>query len=1181
MKSLQPSKAGKTKIKLARQKIGLERQWTRDSEEWLKAASLVVDPDLNSSYFAPGVSYGTWNRFLTGKAINPQAFKAYCTVLGLNLEEITSVPSTSPTLGEAKRCDWNEAPDSVFYGRSDELITLKQWIVSDRCRLVTLTGMGGIGKTALASMLAKQIQTQFDFVIWRSLRNAPAIEELLSGLIQFLSPDRDFEANLATLLDYLRQYRCLLILDNAESVMASCAGTLRERAGCYRQGYEEYGELLKQVGETFHQSCLILTSREKPREIDRLEGSTRPVRFLLVTGLNAREGKQIFTENLVDIRSEEDWNLIINHYGGNPLALKIAASAIQEILDGDISEFIKKYLKKGKVFLDDVNDLFDSQFNRLSTSEQEIMYWLVINREPVSPSELQQDLVVSESLQLVIEKLMSLRRRSLIEKSAKSFSQQPMFMEYVVNRFVDRICQEIRQENLELFNNHFLMKAQAKDYVKAAQINVIIKPVIERLIATFRNKNSLENYLYEIILRLQAQALQAGYSAGNILNLLCQLKSDLRGANFSNLIIWQADLQKVNLSHTNFAHSDVSKSVFTHVFSSIVTVAASSKGILAAGDTNGEIHLWRLADNKHLLTFKGHTNWVRVVKFSPDGSKLASGSSDRTLKLWNVKTGRCLKTLSKHTSRIWDLAFSQDSKTLASCSNDQTIRLWKTDTGDLLKTIEISTGVRTVAFHPDTPQILVSGQEDGTLKLWNHQTAQELQNIQAHAEPVWSITIDPASQTLVSGSSDRTLRLWNLDTSKCFQVLSGHRGAIQQVAFSPDGQTLVSASDDKTLRLWCTNTHQQLKTLTGHTGKVQSVAFSSDSKTLCSGSNDQTIRLWDVQKGHSFKTLQGYTNWGLSLAFSPDGQILASGSNDQCIRLWDVQTGECLKTLTGHGSQIQSLEFSVQGILASGSENGGVKLWDWVGDRCLHTLPDHTNTVWMLAFSPNGQTLVSGSSDCTVRVWEVRSGECLNILRSSTGQVWSVAFSPDGRTLASSSDDGTIQFWDSSTGECLKILKPHSTQVWRIAFSPDGQTLVSCSDDQTVKLLDVKTGKTLKTMSGFTDEVLAVAFNGQILVSDTSLSSPDVKIWSVSAGKCLRTLCGHADGVWSALFSPNGQILASTSRDETTRLWDVQTGKCLKMLRVEKLYEQMNITSITGLTAAQKATLRALGAVEN
>jgi WD40 repeat protein len=75
-------------------------------------------------------------------------------------------------------------------------------------------------------------------------------------------------------------------------------------------------------------------------------------------------------------------------------------------------------------------------------------------------------------------------------------------------------------------------------------------------------------------------------------------------------------------------------------------------------------------------------------------------------------------------------------------------------------------------------------------------------------------------------------------------------------------------------------------------------------------------------------------------------------------------------------------------------------------------------------------------------------------------------------------------------------------------------------------------------------------------------------------------MIGHQGTIWSVAFSPDGQILASGSEDETIRLWQVETGECLQLLRSDRPYEGMNITGVIGLTSAQKATLRALGAVE-
>jgi WD domain, G-beta repeat len=391
------------------------------------------------------------------------------------------------------------------------------------------------------------------------------------------------------------------------------------------------------------------------------------------------------------------------------------------VFGGNVTEF----LKGGEIFVGDaVHDLLDQQFHRLSELEREIMHWLAIEREVVSLDTLQEDIVWQVSRTALLEALGSLRHRSMIESSGIAlFTLQPVIMEFVTNRFVERVSKEIETETIELFESHALIKAQAKDYVRDSQIRLILTPIVKQLHSTF-GKDGIEKKLKNMLSSLREKDPQKpGYAAGNALNILIHLQCNLRGYDFSHLTVRQAYLQHVDLPEVNFAYSNLARSVFTETFGIILSVAFSPDGeLLAAGTANSDILLWQTSGGIPILTFQGTKDWIRSVAFSPDGQLLASGSSDHTIRLWEVGTGKCLTILEGHTNWIWPVAFSPDGSLLASSSGDQTIRLWEASSGYCLKTLEGHTQrVYSVAFSPDGTT-LAGGSADGIIMYWDVQT---------------------------------------------------------------------------------------------------------------------------------------------------------------------------------------------------------------------------------------------------------------------------------------------------------------------------------------------------------------------------------------------------------------------------------------------------------------------------
>ncbi|MBD3884925.1 NACHT domain-containing protein [Phormidium tenue FACHB-886] len=1167
------------------------------------------------------VGYELWRQL--SQALGEQVTKKNVqAVLRRRAQQAQYPAAGSPAVDPAQAASpsihhWEEAIDvSMFYGRAQELATLHNWIIDQRCRLVALIGMGGMGKTALAAKLAEQFAGEFDYFIWKSLRNAPPIEDILVSLSQiFLGhpnlPDT-LEAQINQLLSCLRSTRCLLVFDNVEAILAGADS----EAG-FRAGYAAYDELLRRIGREHHTSCLVLTSREKPKSLKSIEGNALPVRSLSLVGLEFNEIQEIFKAKGGYTASPEDWQRLTAQYSGNPLALKIVSTTVQDLFDGSLTEF----LAQGAIVLEDIAMLLDEQFRRLSALEQQIMNWLAIEREWVSLAELRANFFPGLPQHKLLEALLSLVQRSLIEKNAGLFTLQPVLMENVTEHLIAQVCQEIETLQPKLFLSYALIKAQAKDYVRESQARVILQPIVAQLSYCFRTKEALEDQLNSLRCLLQTIGT-AGYGGGNLINLFQQLGTDLSGYDFSHLTLWQAHLQEAKLHRANLAYSDLSNTTFAQTFGSILAIAFSPEGhLLATGGVNEDVCLWQVAEGQPLFTCQGHKSWVLCFAFSPCGQLFASASDDGMIRLWDVSNGECLRTLQGHTNYVHAIAFGADGN-LLSGSGDQTIRLWDTKTGQCLKTfyrespdinqaspdaqlsvdrsnsticlwnINVGQCFKSVAFSEGgslfatcSSDSLQDSTVERAIKLWDTKTGQCLKTLRGHSDQVQSLVFSASGTLLASSSSDRTIKLWDTQTGQCLKTLQGHQGQVQSLVFSASTSLLASGSSDCTIKLWDTQTGQCLKTLQGHSSQVRAVAFSLDDQ-LASGSSDQTVRFWDICTGRCLRALQGHSSRVWSIAFAPpassspaDEMQLASGSYDHCVRLWDVQKGQCLKTLRGHSNWVRSVAFHPDGnLLASGSDDRTIKLWNVHTGQCLKTLRRHSSWIRCVTFSPDGQWLASTSQDRTIRLWNLSSSVSDRVLTGDTSWTKGAAFSPDSETLASCIDGTRIALWSVTTGERLQIFEGHTAQIWSVVFSPDGKLLISSSADQTVKLWNISTGQCLRTFQGHVGNVWSVAVDCHAATLASGGDDGVVKLWDIQTGNCLWVGQGHQRSIQSIGYSADARLLASGSEDETIRIWDTQTGNCLKLLRADRPYEGMNITGVTGVTEAQKATLYALGA---
>ena len=327
--------------------------------------------------------------------------------------------------------DLGDAPQIfTFFDRTSELSTLENWITGDRTRLIALLGISGIGKTTLSLRLIDQIKSQFDYVIYRSLRFSPTLDATLTNLLQIFSQQSEIPQNIETkisqLLDYLRKYRCLIVLDDVQMLFSS--GQL---AGQYKTGYEDYQLFFKLIAEVCHQSCLILNSWEKPREIARLSKEDRPVRCFVLGSLGEAAKEILNSQKLSD---EQTWSTLIDIYQGNPLWLELTATLIQELFGGRVAEFLQCEMP---ILDESLQFQLSLPFGRLTAAELAVMVHLANQPEPVAVSQFLNKIPFSSSE--IVNAMRSLGSRFLLDTIEQEkitlFSLNTVVKQYVKTQY--------------------------------------------------------------------------------------------------------------------------------------------------------------------------------------------------------------------------------------------------------------------------------------------------------------------------------------------------------------------------------------------------------------------------------------------------------------------------------------------------------------------------------------------------------------------------------------------------------------------------------------------------------------------------------------------------------------------------------------------------------------------------
>jgi len=534
-----------------------------------------------------------------------------------------------------------------------------------------------------------------------------------------------------------------------------------------------------------------------------------------------------------------------------------------------------------------------------------------------------------------------------------------------------------------------------------------------------------------------------------------------------------------------------------------------------------------------LRTLVGHLGHVHGLSVTPDEHRAVSGSEDRTVRVWDLETGACLRTLEGHSGRVNGVSITPDGRRAVSGSEDKTVRVWDLETGACL-------------------HVLLG-----------------------HNHFVNCVSITPDARRAVSGGRDAAVRVWDLETGECLHILAdptvriqpadagppyfvelvdwrshpqGHAFTVRSVEVAPNGLRAVSGSEDGTIRVWDLEAGKSLRTIEVGLQQVSAVALTAGEARAVSGSSDRNLKVWDLETGACVRTLNRSTSEDVdSVSATPDGRRVVSGGS-HVLHVWDVETGRCLLTLESFDS-VSAVSVAPDGLRAVSASGAKLQVWNLEIGGGSGSAESHERWESGVILTESGLRGVSRGSKFGWRVWDLSTWTCLGSI-DWQWDISSVDVTPDGRCAVSSGLwDRDLRVWDLATGNCLHRLKGNYRYFTpSVSVTADGLQAVSrgIGDGETGSVLvwDLASGQCLGTLEGRTPGVEAhPTRNGQ---HAWSYGDDMLRVWNVVTG--LRVLESQTKSVVDVSVTADGRRVVSGSWDGTLQVWDSETGTCLQVL---------------------------------
>lgn len=537
-----------------------------------------------------------------------------------------------------------------------------------------------------------------------------------------------------------------------------------------------------------------------------------------------------------------------------------------------------------------------------------------------------------------------------------------------------------------------------------------------------------------------------------------------------------------------------------------------------SGSADGEIKVWETAAEgfSHNLRDTGEARWVLAL--TGDETRVIGGSADGKVSVWDLDTGRKLCTIEVYSHAIAGLELTKDGKR-AICwdywGHDE-VRVLDLEASQVLRNLPVKGGTWRGGWKLTSDERILVGVDDNqAFKMLDFGTGRLL-----CSHRIWgalpSLRLTKEEAVLAAG---RLVSRWNLQN--CEELRAVNVGAeIVCFALVPDGRCAITDHSGE-LSVWDLQQRRELHRVRAHSRDIRVLAMSGDGGVAVTGGADRLLKTWSIADDASPK---GAIHPGgvSAIAFAPERSIVVSGGREGFLSWRDLESGREMRRFDASAGRVESVRITMDGehvIVTGVTVHAEWKLMVW---------------------SANGEL-----------VREIRAYPNVTCFESTRNGKWAVAGNEQGR----------LTIWNLQTGGTVTEQHAHHNLspydqygVTALALTRAGDKAVTGGIDGRMVVWDVATGASLVEARAHPAGNHLGGGVSSIRISEDGAQAVTcgrdaLRVWDLASGQQRHVFETEA-WPYAVELTQDGRLVAG-GVDGTLRILDLQTGRLLQSLQVD------------------------------